>query len=142
MRKMQQGFTLIELMIVVAIIGILSALAIPAYQDYTIRAKITEALTMGSSLRSEIAGTVFAHTGSFVGISSGTYGIRAPASYQSNYVDQIEVTDGVINIRLGNSIDTKVGGDIISLTPSQGAGSVTWECGFNGEPRYVPSNCR
>ena len=142
MQLVQRGFTLIELMIVVAIIGILAAVAIPAYQDYTVRAQISEALGMAASLRSEIAGTVFAQTGSFAGVSSGSYGIMSPASYQRGYVDQVEVIDGVINVRLGNDISPQVAGEIVRLSPSVTGGAITWACTFSGAPRYVPSNCR
>jgi type IV pilus assembly protein PilA len=142
MRRVQKGFTLIELMIVVAIIGILAAVAIPAYQDYTARAQITEALGLAAGLKSEIAGTVFVQTGTFVGVSSGSYGIASPASYYSNYVDQITVVDGEIQVRLGNSIPPSLAGEVISLTPSPLAGSVSWTCSFTGPGRFVPANCR
>ena len=140
--RLQKGFTLIELMIVVAIIGILAAVAIPAYQDYTVRAQVSEALTMASSLRSEIAGTVFVQTGTFSGVSTGAFGIMQPESYQSNYVDQIEIVDGVIEVRLGNEVNPEVAGGIISLAPSLRDGSVIWVCSFDGAPRFMPANCR
>ncbi len=142
MQAVEKGFTLIELMIVVAIIGVLAGVSIPAYQDYTARLQVSEALNMVSALRSEIAGTVFARTGTFKGISTGSYGIMAAASYQGNYVDQITVTDGVIAARLGNSISAELSGEIVSLVPSLTMGSIKWTCSFSGEARFVPRNCR
>jgi len=142
MKQREKGFTLIELMIVVAIIGILAAVAIPAYQDYTNRAKISEAIGMAAGLKAEIAGTVFVQTGTFVGVSTGAYGIRPAASYSSDYVDQIAVVDGEIQVRLGNKIPTDLAGYVVSFTPSQMAGSVKWICAFTGPDRFVPNNCR
>lgn len=142
MKLVQRGFTLIELMIVVAIIGILAAVAIPAYQDYTARAQVSEAIGMAAGLKAEIAGTVFIQTGTFVGVNTGAYGIKPAPSYQSSYVDQIEVADGEIQVRLGNDIPPNLAGYIVSFTPSQTAGSVKWLCSFDGPDRFVPGNCR
>lgn len=140
--KRDRGFTLIELMIVVAIIGILASIAIPAYQDYTVRTQVSEALVMASSLKSEISGNLFVQTGTFTGISSGSLGIPLPTDLQSSYVAQMAVTDGVIEVHLGNDISPVVAGDVVSLTPSMVGGSVRWECTFSGPPRFVPENCR
>jgi len=70
------------------------------------------------------------------------YGIMTPASYQGNYVDQIEVLDGVISVRLGNDINPDVSGEIVSLSPSLAGGSIIWTCAFTGSPRFVPASCR
>ncbi|MEQ3722593.1 pilin [Alcanivorax sp.] len=140
--SLQKGFTLIELMIVVAIVGILAAVAIPAYQDYTLRAKVAEAIGIAAGLKAEIAGTVFVHTGTFVGINSGSYGIPSPSSIQSTYVDQVTVTDGEILVRLGNAMPANLTGEVLAFQPVQTAGSIAWLCSFSGAPRYVPENCR
>ena len=142
MDRLQKGFTLIELMIVVAIIGILASIAIPAYQDYTVRAQIAEALNMGGAMKTDVVGTVFSYTGKFTGISSGSYGIMSPTSYQSTYVDQIAVADGVIQVRLGNAVNPVVVGNELVLTPTVSGGSVIWDCSFTGLPQYGPNACR
>lgn len=137
-----KGFTLIELMIVIAIIGILAAVAILAYQNYTIRAQITEAIQLASKLKTNVVGNVYANLGTFTGIDSGTYGLPAATSIQGNYVSSVGVTDGVISATLGNNASNRVTGDKIVFTPTDGGGSITWKCTFTGPAVFVPSACR
>ena len=145
MKAVQKGFTLIELMIVVAIIGILAAIAIPAYQDYTIRAQVTEGLNLASDLKAGI-GELYADRGRGSDINSGNLGIPA-ASYKSGkYVTQIEVEDGTIEITYGNSANSKINGGILTLVPSVNDNlDVIWTCGGTGTTlpeKYLPASCR
>src|SRR3569832_868627 len=99
MRKsIQKGFTLIELMIVVAIIGILAAIAIPAYQDYTIRSQVTEGLNLAGAVKAEIA-EYYAQNGSWptaLGTGAGTLGHTATEIPEGKYVSSVQVTNGLI----------------------------------------------
>lgn len=137
----QKGFTLIELMIVVAIIGILAAIAIPAYQDYTIRAKVTEGLNLGSSTKLAVSETVASGTDLDDIDSLATAGTAFTATA---IVEDITVTNGVITI----SYDAdEVGGTTfdITLTPAVNAsGAITWACAASATTfnKYVPANCR
>ena len=145
MKKVQQGFTLIELMIVVAIIGILAAVAIPAYQDYTIRAKVTEGLSLAGAVKVAVAETY-----SSKGVASGaniSYGLPLPASIVGNSVASIGVSGaGLITISykaagLGGSPTANSG--IVTLSPSFLAGGVKWSCtGGNMPAKYRPAQCR
>ncbi|MEP7155337.1 MAG: pilin [Betaproteobacteria bacterium] len=145
MKKVQQGFTLIELMIVVAIIGILAAVAIPAYQDYTIRAKVTEGLGLAGAAK-----TAVAETYSSKGASPSTNasaGLPASASIVGNSVASVGLSgSGVITITykatgLGGS--PTADGKLVTLVPSFLAGGVKWSCtGGNMPAKYRPAQCR
>ena len=141
--KQQKGFTLIELMIVIAIIGILAAIAIPAYQDYTVRSKVSEGLNMAGSAKLAVAET-FDSTGAFPSGGNGSYGLPTADSIVGNYVGSISAaaTTGIISITykaIGTAISA---GDSVQLTPTTNAGSVSWACTSAIPGKYLPANCR
>lgn len=143
MKKVQQGFTLIELMIVVAIIGILAAVAIPAYQDYTIRARVTEGLSLATSGKTAVS-EYFASNG-FLPEANTTAGMALSSSISGNNVRTVAVgTDGDITVTFsGEPID----GSTLILHPQTAAGGVVWNCtvavaGGDLEAKYRPSSCR
>ena len=92
-RKLQKGFTLIELMIVIAIIGILAAIAIPAYQDYTIRSKVAEGLNLAGAAKLAVAET-YDSEGRFKAAENASYGLPEATSINGNYVTSVAITDG------------------------------------------------
>jgi len=123
MQKVQQGFTLIELMIVVAIIGILAAVAIPAYQDYTIKAKIGNALSAVDSIKTAVALCAQEAGGVLTTCDAGSNGITSTANFTptKEVASLASVTDGAITITMGTGIGTGVDGLNITFTPSVSA---------------------
>ena len=135
----QQGFTLIELMIVVAIIGILAAVAIPAYQDYTIRAKVTEGLSLASAGKTAVS-EYFSANGSLPA-DNAKAGMAPPNDISGNSVDNVTVSgQGLITVVFSAAT---IKGTTITLAPKTSAGKIVWNCtGGNLEPKYRPSSCR
>jgi type IV pilus assembly protein PilA len=138
MKSVQKGFTLIELMIVVAIIGILAAIAIPQYQDYTIRSKLTEALNLAAPAKLAVAET-YASNGAF---PTNNLSAGIAATVTSKYVSGLVVANGIITVTVQN-IATVVNGGTITLTPNvTDTSRVDWACSSSMADKYLPANCR
>jgi type IV pilus assembly protein PilA len=161
-KHIQKGFTLIELMIVVAIIGILAAIAIPAYQDYTIRAQVTEGLNLMSDMKAGVA-EYYAQEGAWPA-ALANIGISGAATDKSGkYVSQIALNTGTLVATFGGQANSNIDGDTLSLKPFVSPnGDVIWVCGTRAAPsnaddpssggsgavatslegKYLPATCR
>ncbi len=142
MKKVQQGFTLIELMIVVAIIGILAAIAIPAYQDYTIRAQVSEGLNLAAAAKAAVS-EYYMDRGVYPG-DNATAGLSAPATISGKYVDGVTVGAlGLITVGYGNDAHTTLAPGSLTLAPTDQGGSVSWDCnGVGILDKHLPAACR
>ena len=132
--KKPAGFTLIELMIVVAIIGILAAIAIPAYQNYTIRTQVAEGINLAAAMRAAVA-TSFVERGE-APLDRVEAGLSAAATDSNgNYVTQIQLTDGALVVTYGNGANAVINGLTVALTPYEaGDLSIVWRCGHAPVP--------
>lgn len=145
MKRIQQGFTLIELMIVVAIIGILAAVAIPAYQDYTIRAKVSEIIGFAAAMKTSVSECALSRGGVALCDDLGAGIDVANVIATSPYITNVTVGAGVITITpdwatLGATTATT---DMV-MTPTYSAGGVTWVCSITvaADAKYFPNSCR
>jgi len=156
--KRQRGFTLIELMIVVAIIGILATIAIPAYQNYTIRTQVMEGLNLAAELKAAVS-TFKAVRGDLPATNEAA-GVEPADSITGTYVTKVAIGDsGTITITYGNRANAAIKGNMLGLSPARNkADGLVWVCGTatpppgatlvgtaattNIEARYLPSDCR
>jgi type IV pilus assembly protein PilA len=143
-QRISAGFTLIELMIVVAIIAVLAAIAIPAYQDYLIRTQVTEGMSLASGAKGAVWDFV-SNTGRFPA-NNQSAGLSKNTSITGSYVSNVDVTGGAIKVLYqGPKANAHISGGSIYLllSPTTHAGSITWACtGSTVSPKYLPSSCR
>jgi type IV pilus assembly protein PilA len=146
--KMQKGFTLIELMIVVAIIAILAAIAISQYQDYVIRSQVSEGSSLADGVKTAV-GEFYNNTGRFSTFGNVSYGLAKSASIQGSYVSDVAIgSTGIITATYSSASPQKANAAIdagtLTFSPQTHAGSMSWTCkiGTKLKDKWVPTSCR
>ncbi len=143
MKTMQRGFTLIELMIVVAIIGILAAIAIPAYLDYAIRSQVAHGINLAAGAKVAVA-EYYQDQGAYPG-DNATAGLAAAPTITGKYVLQVEVTGaGLIQVTFGKDVNVKILNAVMTITPTDNQGSLSWACTGDATlvEKWLPPACR
>lgn len=141
MNNEQQGFTLVELMIVVAIIGILAAIAIPAYQAYTIRAQVTEGLSLTMGAKTSLS-TYYADRGLFPA-DNVEAGLALPGNIVGKYVTSVATAANVITVTYGNDAHATITTNSVRLIATDNFGSIQWVCtGVGIAAKHLPAACR
>ena len=143
MKAMQKGFTLIELMIVVAIIGVLAAVALPAYQDYLGRSQMSEAFILASGQKGTMA-EYYSNHGSWPADNAAA-GAAAASDINGKYVESVTIDGATATAKMkGTGVNAGVAGKVLQLTGTAGTtlGSFTWACTSDAEKKYLPSSCR
>jgi type IV pilus assembly protein PilA len=141
-QRLSAGFTLIELMIVVAIIAILAAIAIPAYQDYLIRAQVTEGMSLASGAKSAVWDYV-SNTGEYPA-NNKSAGLATKTDIRGKYVSSVDVSGGAISVAFqGAGANKAIQGSLLVLSPTTVGGSILWTCTPSTiDGKYLPTTCR